>query len=115
MYPGEPWSGPDPARLSLGRLAGGGALMADTCNTAQKVQDLLQGMIAEQAQVRATLKHTPLGPIDDGVGCAPLPRARSCLDGPAAAPEIGPSPATPPPPSPGHHSQPTRATTHHRS
>ena len=50
MYPGEEFTGPDPARLCLGRLAGGGAFMADMCNTAQKVQDLLAGMVAAEAE-----------------------------------------------------------------
>ena len=50
MYPGEPWTGPDPKQLSLGRLAGGGALMADNCNTAQATENILAEMIAEQAK-----------------------------------------------------------------
>ena len=50
MYPEETWTGPDPARLSLARLAGGGALMGDTCNTQRKVETLLAELIAEQAK-----------------------------------------------------------------
>jgi hypothetical protein len=50
MFPGEQWTGPDAERVSLGRLAGGGALQSDTCNTAQKTKTLLAAMIAEQAR-----------------------------------------------------------------
>jgi hypothetical protein len=53
MYPGETWTGPDPSRLCLGRLGGGGALMGDTCNTEQKVKELLAQMIA--AEVEASM------------------------------------------------------------
>ena len=50
LYPGETWTGPEAEQLSMGRLAGGGALMSDTCNTAEKAKRLLAEMIAEQAQ-----------------------------------------------------------------
>ena len=46
--PGEPWTGPDPEQISLARLAGGGALQGDTCNTAQRTKGILAEMIAEQ-------------------------------------------------------------------
>ena len=46
LYPSELWTGPDAARLSLGRLAGVGAIQSDTCNTAQKTKRLLAAMIA---------------------------------------------------------------------
>ena len=48
LYPNEPWPGPEPEQLSMARLAGGGALMSDTCNTAQKAKTLLAEMIAKQ-------------------------------------------------------------------
>ena len=57
LYPDEQWTGPDPAQLSLGRLAGGGAIQSDTCNTAQKTKRLLAEMIAEQA--RSTCNPSP--------------------------------------------------------
>lgn len=41
MYPTVQWSGPDPQLCSLHRLAGGGALMSDTCNAARKTKRLL--------------------------------------------------------------------------
>lgn len=47
-HPDEPWTGPNPEQICLGRLAGGGAIMSDTCNTAQKVQDLLEEKIAAE-------------------------------------------------------------------
>lgn len=50
MYPGVPFTGPDPSRCCLGRLGGGGALIADTCNTAQKIQTLLAAMIAKEVE-----------------------------------------------------------------
>ena len=49
IFPGEPWTGPNPERLRIGRLAGGGALIGDTCSTQQKVQRLLEEMIAKDA------------------------------------------------------------------
>ena len=50
LYPGETWTGPKPEDLSMGRLAGGGALQSDTCNGARKAKRLLAEMIAEQAR-----------------------------------------------------------------
>ena len=50
MYPGEKWTGPDSSRLCLGRLGGGGALIGDTCNTAQKTKEILTGLIAAEVQ-----------------------------------------------------------------
>ena len=49
-YPDEEWTGPDPKGCALGRLGGGGALMADNCNTAQKMQTLLAVMIGEEVK-----------------------------------------------------------------
>mgnify|MGYP007078093354 CR=1 FL=1 len=50
MFPGEPWTGPDPSRCCLGRLGGGGALIADTCNTARKIETILANIIAEEVK-----------------------------------------------------------------
>ena len=50
LYPDETWTGPEAEELSLARLAGGGALQSDTCNTAEKAKKLLVTMIGEQAQ-----------------------------------------------------------------
>jgi len=43
MFPDETFTGPEPSRLSMARLAGGGALQSDTCNTAEKTKQLLHG------------------------------------------------------------------------
>jgi hypothetical protein len=40
------WTGPDPARLGLHRLGGGGGLMSDTCTPARKTKRCLQERIA---------------------------------------------------------------------
>lgn len=50
MFPGEEWTGPDPALCSLHRLGGGGALISDTCNTARLAKQLLAKLIAEQVK-----------------------------------------------------------------
>lgn len=50
MFPGQPWSGPDPALCSLHRLGGGGGIISDTCNTARKSRQLLSTMIARQVE-----------------------------------------------------------------
>ena len=39
MFPLAVWTGPDPSRCSLHRLAGGGAIISDTCNPARKARD----------------------------------------------------------------------------
>lgn len=48
--PGATWTGPEPERLSLARLGGGGAIISDTCNTAHATQELLESMIADEVQ-----------------------------------------------------------------
>ena len=48
LYPGKPWPGPEPEQLSMARLAGGGALMSDTCNGAEKAKTILAEMVANQ-------------------------------------------------------------------
>ena len=48
LFPNEKWTGPKPEALSMGRLAGGGALQSDTCNGARKAKRLLAEMIAVQ-------------------------------------------------------------------
>ena len=53
LYPGEEWSGPDPARLGLHRLGGGGGLMSDTCSTARKTKRCLQARIATAVEEAA--------------------------------------------------------------
>ena len=50
MFPGETWTGPKPAALSMARLGGRGALISDTCNTAQKAKRILTQMIGEQVR-----------------------------------------------------------------
>ena len=52
MYPTEKWTGPEAADLSMGRLAGRGAIQSDTCNTAEKAKTILTEMIAKQARVQ---------------------------------------------------------------
>lgn len=49
-FPGDAWTGPDPALCSLYRLGGGGAIISDTCNGAQKSKDLLACAVAEQVK-----------------------------------------------------------------
>ena len=53
MYPNETWTGPDPERVCLGRLGGGGALIGDTCNTMQKTKEILTALVA--AEVKASI------------------------------------------------------------
>lgn len=48
LYPGEPWTGPDPSQCSLHRLGGHGAIISDTCNAARKSRALLASLIADQ-------------------------------------------------------------------
>lgn len=48
MFPDGAWTGPDPAACSMHRLAGGGAIISDTCNTARKARSLLAEEIARQ-------------------------------------------------------------------
>lgn len=50
MFPDVMWTGPDPSRCSLYRLAGGGAVMSDTCNAARKAKKLLGSLIQKQAE-----------------------------------------------------------------
>lgn len=50
MFPDEAWTGPDPSRVGLHRLGGGGAIMSDTCNGARLSKKLLASLIAEQVQ-----------------------------------------------------------------
>ena len=52
MYPTETWTGPEAGALSMGRLAGGGALQSDTCNTAEKAKTLLAEMVATEARAK---------------------------------------------------------------
>lgn len=51
LYPNHKWTGPSPNRLSLARLAGGGAFQGDTCSTAQLTKEILAGMVAEQKRI----------------------------------------------------------------
>lgn len=50
MFPDLSWTGPDVQLCSLHRLAGGGALMSDTCNAARKTKRLLAEFIGRQAE-----------------------------------------------------------------
>lgn len=50
MFPYEEWTGPDPAQCSLARLGGGGAIMGDTCNTAQLSKKKMAQAIAETVE-----------------------------------------------------------------
>lgn len=49
LFPDAEWSGPDPDRCSLHRLAGGGAVQGDTCNAARKAKRLMRDLIQKQA------------------------------------------------------------------
>jgi hypothetical protein len=53
LYPAEKWMGPKPEDLSMARLAGGGAIQSDTCNTAEKAKSILAEMISagKRAQI----------------------------------------------------------------
>ena len=51
LYPEYKWTGPSPKQLSLGRLAGGGALQGDTCNTAQLTKEILTKMIGDEKRI----------------------------------------------------------------
>lgn len=57
MFPGIPWTGPDVHNCSLHRLAGGGALMSDTCNAARKTKRLLTEMIQKEAEAKLSDAH----------------------------------------------------------
>lgn len=59
MFPEARWTGPDPNNYSLHRLAGGGALMSDTCNGARKTKRLLTALIQKQAE--AALRDASYG------------------------------------------------------
>ena len=48
LYPGYKWTGPSPKLLAMSRLAGGGAIQGDTCNTAQLTKEILTKMIGDQ-------------------------------------------------------------------
>ena len=45
LFPDEQWTGPDPAKCSLHRLAGGGGLISDTCNAARLAKQLLADLV----------------------------------------------------------------------
>ena len=47
LYPEETWTGPEPKDLSMDRLAGGGGIQSDTCNTAEKAKSILADMISK--------------------------------------------------------------------
>lgn len=57
MYPHILWTGPDPELCSLHRLAGGGALMSDTCNAARKTKRLLCELISRQMEAAYRTEH----------------------------------------------------------
>lgn len=57
LFPTVQWTGPDPQLCSLHRLAGGGALMSDTCNAARKAKRLLAEFIGQQAESAHRLEH----------------------------------------------------------
>lgn len=57
MFPDVPWTGPDVQNCSLHRLAGGGALMSDTCNSARKTRRLLGELIQKQAEASLRESH----------------------------------------------------------
>ena len=50
MYPDEIWTGPDPARLGLHQIGGGGAIQSDTCNGARCAKRLLAELIAKEVE-----------------------------------------------------------------
>ena len=53
MFPGETWTGPEPEQLSTVRLSNGGAIMSDTCNTAQKAKTVLIDKIKDEVMAQA--------------------------------------------------------------
>lgn len=57
MFSRVKWTGPDPQLCSLHRLAGGGALMSDTCNAARKTKRLLADLIVSQAEAAFRREH----------------------------------------------------------
>lgn len=50
MFPGEQWTGPDPNRMGLHSLGGGGAIQSDTCNAARCAKRLLSELVVEKVQ-----------------------------------------------------------------
>ena len=50
MYPDDTWMGPDPSRLGLHQLGGGGAIQSDTCNSARCAKRLLAELVAKEVQ-----------------------------------------------------------------
>ena len=50
LNPGKAFDGPNPEQCSLYRLAGGGAVISDTCNAARKAKRLLVELIQSQAE-----------------------------------------------------------------
>ena len=48
LYPQYKWTGPEAKQLSLGRLAGGGAIQGDTCSTAQLTKQILTEIAANE-------------------------------------------------------------------
>lgn len=50
MFPFDTWTGPDFHQCSMHRLAGHGAIISDTCNTARKSRTLLASLIAKQME-----------------------------------------------------------------
>jgi len=74
MFLDETFTGPEPSRLSMARLAGGGALQSDTCNTAEKTKQLLVEMIQEQAKAEVGASRRPRPASASGHG-VPHPKA----------------------------------------
>lgn len=57
LFPNDDWTGPNPQMCSLHRLAGGGAVMSDTCNAARKTKRLLVALIGKQAEAAFRREH----------------------------------------------------------
>ena len=50
MYPGFQHDIPNKSEMSMSKLANGGLLMSDTCNTARNIRTLLREKIEEVAK-----------------------------------------------------------------
>eukprot|EP00325_Prymnesiales_sp_UTEX-LB-985_P018516 CAMPEP_0174751734 /NCGR_PEP_ID=MMETSP1094-20130205/100470_1 /TAXON_ID=156173 /ORGANISM="Chrysochromulina brevifilum, Strain UTEX LB 985" /LENGTH=333 /DNA_ID=CAMNT_0015957267 /DNA_START=1 /DNA_END=1001 /DNA_ORIENTATION=+ len=64
MYPEDTWTGPDPSRLGLHQLGGGGAIQSDTCNGARCAKRLLAELVAKEVEADAVQGVSVQGVID---------------------------------------------------
>mmetsp|Transcript_84439 Transcript_84439/g.168619 ORF Transcript_84439/g.168619 Transcript_84439/m.168619 type:complete len:247 (-) Transcript_84439:353-1093(-) len=78
MYPEDTWTGPDPSRLGLHQLGGGGAIQSDTCNGARCAKRLLAELVAKEVEADCGAGRECAGRDRLGAGSAAEGR-----DGPA--------------------------------